>query len=229
MALLSKLLEKTHCSVCGSDTALRGWRKLADGRLCRSCTAKLSPWYCLVNTAETSEVSRQLLMREENRERAREFYVTNSYGEGMRLLADMEHRWFAVTGSTRIAEDNPDIIDMTACEGVDISIREDQKAQQEKDNSVRYDFYVTLHLNHPYLNEISWKLNPESAVGKDSDDYRKYDALAEEIYHVMSRKYNIETTGSFPAVMECPCCGEKTAMTESGRCPKCGGLLKPAE
>ena len=38
------------------------------------------------------------------------------------------------------------------------------------------------------------------------------DALAEEIYHVMSRKYNIGTTGSFPAIIECPACGRKTAM-----------------
>lgn len=224
MALLRKLFEKRNCSVCGSDMGRHTGRRLKDGCLCSVCTAKLSPWYVPADTAEVSQLARQIQLREENRERARIFSITNVYGEGMRLFADMEHQWFTVTDSDNFAGDNPDIIDLSECEGVDISIREERNGLQE--SGTEYDFYVTLRLNHPYLNEISWKLNDESVIGKNSDSYRKYDALAEEIYHVMSRKYNIGTTGSFPAIIECPACGRKTAMTENGKCPHCGEPLK---
>ena len=45
MGFFGKLFEKKECSVCGGEIGLLGNRKLEDGNLCKSCAAKLSPWF----------------------------------------------------------------------------------------------------------------------------------------------------------------------------------------
>ena len=45
MGLFGKLFDKKECSICGGEIGLLGNRKLEDGNLCKTCAAKLSPWF----------------------------------------------------------------------------------------------------------------------------------------------------------------------------------------
>ena len=45
MGFFKKLFEKKDCEICGGEIGLLGNRKLVDGDMCKSCAAKLSPWF----------------------------------------------------------------------------------------------------------------------------------------------------------------------------------------
>ena len=168
------LFDKKYCDICGEKIGLLGNRKLEDGNLCKNCAKKLSPWFSDRRNSTVSEISEQLAYREENRKRAAQFCTTRSYGERWKLLLDEDHRWFTVTRSRDMEEDNPDILDYTALTGCRMDIDESsteltRKNADGKEESYyppryeySYDFDIIISVNHPYFDEMRFRLNESS-------------------------------------------------------------------
>ena len=56
MGLFGKLFEKKVCSICNGDIGLLGNRKLEDGNMCKTCAAKLSPWFSDRRNSTVAEI-----------------------------------------------------------------------------------------------------------------------------------------------------------------------------
>ena len=168
------LFDKKYCDICGEKIGLLGNRKLEDGNLCKDCAKKLSPWFSDRRNSTVSEIKEQLAYREKNRERAAQFRTTRSYGEDWKLLLDEEHRWFTVTRARDLADANPDILDYTALTGCRVDIDESRTEQMREDADGKevsyvppryeysYDFDIIISVNHPYFDEMRFRLNDSS-------------------------------------------------------------------
>ena len=180
MGLFGKLFEKKECSVCGGEIGLLGNRKLEDGNLCKSCAAKLSPWFSDRRQSTVEEIKEQLDYREANREKVAAFRTTRTLGERTKVLLDEDAGLFMVTAARDLEEANPDVLsfsDVTGCKlDIDESKTEieykDAEGQRHSFNPRRYaysyDFYIVIHVNHPYFNEIRFQLNSK-AVDNDAE------------------------------------------------------------
>ena len=174
MGLFGKLFEKKECSVCGGEIGLLGNRKLEDGNLCKSCAAKLSPWFSDRRQSTVEEIKEQLDYREANREKVAAFRTTRTLGERTKVLLDEDAGLFMVTAARNLEEANPDVLsfsDVTGCKlDIDESKTEieyrDAEGERQSFNPRRYaysyDFYIVIHVNHPYFNEIRFQLNSDS-------------------------------------------------------------------
>ena len=180
MGLFGKLFEKKECSVCGGEIGLLGNRKLEDGNLCKSCAAKLSPWFSDRRQSTVAEIQEQLAYREANQEKVAAFRVTRTLGEHTKVLLDEDAGLFMVTPVRNWEDANPDVLsfsDVTGCK-LDIDERKteieyrDNEGQRQSFNPKRYaysyDFYIVINVNHPYFSEIRFQLN-SSAVDNDEE------------------------------------------------------------
>ena len=118
MGLFGKLFEKKECSICGGEIGLLGNRKLEDGNMCKSCAAKLSPWFSDRRQSTVDEIKEQLDYREANREKVASFRITRTLGERTKVLLDEDAGLFMVTAAKNLEEANPDVLsfsDVTGC------------------------------------------------------------------------------------------------------------------
>ena len=180
MGLFGKLFEKKECSVCGGEIGLLGNRKLEDGNLCKSCAAKLSPWFSDRRRSTVAEIREQLSYREANQEKVSSFRITRTLGERMKVLLDEDAGLFMVTSARNLEEANPDVLsfsDVTGCKldidesKTEIEYRDAEGERQSftpKRYAYSYDFYIVIHVNHPYFNEIRFQLNSD-AVDNDAE------------------------------------------------------------
>ena len=60
MGFFKKLFEKKDCEICGGEIGLLGNRKLVDGDMCKSCAAKLSPWFEDRRESTVAQIKEQL-------------------------------------------------------------------------------------------------------------------------------------------------------------------------
>ena len=157
MGLFGKLFDKKECSICGGEIGLLGNRKLEDGNMCKSCAARLSPWFSDRRQSTVDEIKEQLDYREANREKVASFRITRTLGE-----------------RTNLEEANPDVLsfsDVTGCK-LDIDESRTEIEYEDKDGERKsfnprryaysYDFYIVINVNNPYFNEIRFQLNSES-------------------------------------------------------------------
>ncbi len=168
------LFDKKYCDICGEKIGLLGNRKLEDGNLCKDCAKQLSPWFSDRRRSTVEDIKRQLAYREENRGRASQFRTTRSYGEDWKVLLDEEHRWFTVTRARDLADANPDILDYTALTGCRVDIDESRTEQKREGPDGKevsyvppryeysYDFDIIISVNHPYFDEMKFRLNNSS-------------------------------------------------------------------
>lgn len=180
MGFFGRLFEKKECSVCGGEIGLFGNRKLEDGNLCKDCAAKLSPWFSGRRQSTVEEISQQLAYREANQEKVSSFHITRTLGERTKVLLDEDAGLFMVTAAHNLVEANPDVLsfsDVTGCQlDIDESKTEieyrDAEGERQSFNPKRYaysyDFYIVIHVNNPYFNEIRFQLNSE-AVDNDEE------------------------------------------------------------
>ena len=178
MGLFGKLFEKKECSVCGGEIGLLGNRKLEDGNLCKSCAARLSPWFSDRRQSTVEEIKQQLDYREANQEKVSAFHTTRTLGERTKVLLDEDAGLFMVTAAKNLAEANPDVLAFSDVTGCTLDIDEhkteieyrDAEGERQSFNPRRYaysyDFNIVIHVNHPYFNEIRFQLNSET-VGSD--------------------------------------------------------------
>ncbi len=54
------LFDKKTCAICGAEIGLLGNRKLEDGNCCKSCAAKLSPWFDERRHSTVEQIKEQL-------------------------------------------------------------------------------------------------------------------------------------------------------------------------
>ena len=81
MGLFGKLFEKKECSICGGEIGLLGNRKLEDGNMCKTCAAKLSPWFEDRRESTVAQIEEQLAYREANKEKVAAFTTTRTLGQ----------------------------------------------------------------------------------------------------------------------------------------------------
>ncbi len=180
MGFLGKLFEKKECSICGGEIGLLGNRKLEDGNLCKNCAAKLSPWFSDRRQSTVSEIQEQLSYREENQEKVSAFRITRTLGEHTKVLLDEDAGLFMVTAAKNLGDANPDVLsfsDVTGCQldidesKTEIEYRDAEGNRQSfvpKRYAYSYDFFIVIHVNNPYFNEIRFQLNSNS-VDNDAE------------------------------------------------------------
>lgn len=180
------LFDKKYCDICGEKIGLLGNRKLEDGNLCKNCAAKLSPWFTERKQSTVEEIKEQLAYREANKEAVAAFHTTRTLGKDVKVLLDEDNGKFVVTSARNIAEANPDVLSFSDVTGCDLDIEEgrteieyeDREGNRHSFNPSRYaynyDFYMVIHVNHPWFNQIRFRLNPDTVDG-DVDTIIEYD------------------------------------------------------
>ena len=168
------LFDKKFCDICGEKIGLFGNRKLEDGNLCKDCAAKLSPWFSERRSSTVEDIRAQLAYREENQRKVEEFNVTRTLGDEYTVFLDEDHGKFCVARDSDLRAENPDILDFTQVTGCEFDVeeskdevkREDEEGKQVSYDPPRYDysydFYIDLRVNHPWFDQMRFKLNPSS-------------------------------------------------------------------
>ncbi|MBQ9988797.1 MAG: DUF4428 domain-containing protein [Clostridia bacterium] len=258
MGLFGKLFEKKECSICGGEIKLLGNRKLEDGNLCKDCARKLSPWFDDRRHSTVEQIAAQLEYREANKEKVAAFCTTRTIGLDMKVLLDEDNGRFMVTDASRLAEANPDVIDFSDVTGCEFKIeddrdelmRENADGEEESYDPPRYehnyDFYITIHVNHPYFDEIDFQLNSSSIVLEErsghngatirfggtalnfgsggfdpmnNQEYRQYKEMGEEIKAVFEQaRAQVREEKTMAEMPKTPV-----------RCPYCGAQTMPDE
>lgn len=255
MGLFGKLFEKKNCAFCGKDIGLLGNRKLEDGNMCKVCASKLSPWFSERRNSTVEEIRGQLEYREANLEKLSSFHVTRTLGNSIKLLIDEDADVFVLQQKRNLQEENPDIIAFSDVTGCTLDIEEDRYEMMKEDasgNEISYspkrfmnqfDFYVTIHVNHPYFNEMRFKLNDSTVeieeqekdilssflqkTPKQSREYTRYLEMGEEITNIFTQaREQVREAAKPKATMVCPLCGATTMADEKGCCEFCGGPLR---
>lgn len=168
------LFDKKFCDICRNKIGLLGNRKLEDGNLCKECAAKLSPWFSDRRSSTVEEIRRQLAYREDNRAAVASFHTTRTLGRNTKVLLDEDARKFMVTSARNLNEANPDVLDYSQVTGCELDIQEHKRELKRADKDGKqvsyvppryeysYDFYVIIHVNHPYFDEMRFRLNSSS-------------------------------------------------------------------
>ncbi len=237
------LFDKKYCGVCGEKIGLFGNRKLEDGNLCGKCAKKLSPWFSERRHSTLDEIKEQLAYREENQQAVKDFHVTLTLGKGMKVLIDEDARKFMVTNAKNLEEANPDVLDFSMVTGCNLDIDENSSEMYrrvgDKDVSYTppryeysYNFDFIINVNHPYFDEIKFRLNTSSVdTGEQqggTPEYNSYVNLSEEIRGVlMNARQSVRDEAAAQNApkfaVTCPQCGATTIPDSYGRCEYCGG------
>ena len=165
------LFDKKYCDFCGEKIGLLGNKKLEDGNMCKSCAAKLSPWFSERRHSTREEIQAQLDYREENKTAVAAFHPTRRLGKYTKLLIDEEAKKFAVTSATDLTKANPDILDYSQARDCRLDIDESRHELKQKDAEGKYvsydppqyeysyDFHVEIDVEHLYIDTIRYSLS----------------------------------------------------------------------
>lgn len=256
MGLFGKLFEKKECDICGGEIGLLGNRKLEDGNLCKDCAKKLSYWFDDRRHSTVEEIRAQLAYREENQKKVNEFNVTRTLGRNTQVVLDEDKRQFMVVRTGNMRSENPDVIDYSQVTGCDLDIDEDRHEEMRQLDDGRevsynppryswsYDFYVTIRVNHPYFDDMRFKLNGSNVEiepanfgrgtfgaqfnPRNHPDFREYEEMGKEIKQALTqiRQETRESAAAANAPKRpviCPLCGATTLPDANGCCEYCGG------
>lgn len=244
------LFEKKTCDICGEKIKLLA-RKVEDGAICKECAKKLSPWFSERKRSTVEEIRQQLEYREANKQAVADFNVTRTIGDYYKVLLDENAKKFLVTSSRKWKEGNPDVLDFTQVTGVTVDtdeheneiMREDADGKEYSYNppvfEYSYDFNCTIHVNHPYFDEMSFRLNSgEVSSGKQrmggysqvNPEVAMYQKMAEEIRTTLlaAREGALAQDAAAHApkqAVQCPNCGATTMPDANGCCEYCGSAL----
>ncbi|MBQ5783206.1 MAG: DUF4428 domain-containing protein [Oscillospiraceae bacterium] len=254
MGLFDKIFEKKICDICGGEIGLLGNKKLENGNCCKNCVAKLSPFFSERRSSTVDEIKQQIEYREANKAEVAKFNITRTIGtDNKKILLDEDARRFVVTSSRNLVEANPDVIDYSMVTGCDTNMDEDRDEvkREDKDGNMvsytppryrfSYDFYVTIHVNHPYFNEINFKLNqnsvettPETGVHAHNApdpnrnaECQEYIAMGNEIAALLGDiRQQVRSEAAPKTAVTCPYCGATTIPDANGCCEFCGAAAK---
>ena len=246
------LFSKKSCDICDGKIGMLGNRKLEDGNLCKDCAKKLSPFFSDRRRSTVADIKEQLAYREANKAAVTAFHTTRTLGKGTKVLLDEDAGKFIVTAARRLEDENPDVLEYSQVTGCNIDVKESRAERKQKDGDGKeisysppryvynYDFNAVIHVNHPWFDEIRFRLNNQqiksaettgsSEAGRRSADYRECEALAEEIKGALtqvrqSARDNITAANAPKTVQICPLCGATTIPDAQGRCEYCDGAM----
>ncbi len=187
MGLFGNLFQKEDCCICGGKTGMLD-KKLADGKICKDCTKKLSVWFEDYKTSTAEDIKMQMACRTVDIGRLTKFNFSKIYGELGVILIDEENKVFiafpdtseGLFGSPKqiksivdAAELGPDIISFDQIQDIEIDIvettREDKKTVDGKQESYdpphmvyMYNFTLRMKIDHPYIKRVYIPLNSEA-------------------------------------------------------------------
>lgn len=258
------LFDKKYCDFCGNKIGLLGNKKLEDGNMCKDCASKLSPWFSERRHSTKADISAQLAYREENKAAVKAFHTTRSLGKYTKLLLDEDARKFTVTSAGNLESANPDILDYSQVTGCDLDIQESSHELKQTDRDGKqvsyrpprfeysYNFYVKIHVNHPYFDEISYSLSngyiktgeqPMTGtpggwnirrsginVNLRANDYYEFLNMGNEIKEAVDRmrtdtRQAVIAQNTPKTAVTCPYCGATTIPDANGCCEYCGGAV----
>ena len=236
------LFDKKFCDFCGNKIGLFGNRKLADGNMCKDCAAGITPYLVGRKQYTVADMKEHLASREENKARLATFNATRSLGVNTKIHIDDAQKILLVTSSRRYKEENPDIIEFTQVTGCILDIDENKNEEKkegadgkrESYNPPRYtysyDFYITLNINHPWFDQIRFKVNSSTIEGRASVDYRDTEKQANEIRDIMQNLHTQVREEAIAAAkpktsIVCPACGATTLPDANGCCEYCGSAV----
>ena len=255
------LFAKKNCDICGGKIGLLGNRKLDDGNLCGDCAKKLSPFFSDRRKSTVADIKDQLAYREENRAAVAAFRATRTVGLGTKVMLDEDAGKFIVTSARRLEDENPDVLDFSQVTGCNIDISESNKELKIKGpdgkeksyipprHQYSFDFNCIIHVNHPWFNEIRFKINDRtitaettgpqrmglgtqsgSEIGRRNTDYREAEALGQEIKTALTQvrkdvRAGVAAANKPKVAQTCPLCGATTTPNASGCCEYCGGAM----
>ena len=216
MGLFGKIFEKKSCDICGGEIGLLGNRKLEDGNLCKECAKKLSPFFSERRRSTVEQIREQLDYREANKDRVAGFNTTRTLGGDTKVLLDEDAQCFIVTSSSRWR------------------YRENSEGHRESYDPPRYDIdydvYLTIHVNSPYFDEITFKVNDSRIEERYSVEFREAERQANEIREALTSlretvRENVAAAKAPKVAVTCPFCGATTMPDANGRCEFCGGAI----
>ena len=177
MGFFKKIFEKKECSICGGEIGLLGNRKLEDGNCCKDCAKKLSPWFDERRHSTVEQIKQQLAYREENQAALAGFRPVLEFGEGYTLRAELVNAVptrFVIERTDNYKSENADIVNFTDVVSFEIDEQEHErelKRRNDKGEEISYnpprfeysyDFYAKIIVNHPYFDDMRFKLNKNS-------------------------------------------------------------------
>lgn len=234
--------KKKTCDICGEPIGLLGNRKLEDGNLCKECAKKLSPFFSERRHSTVGEIREQLDYREANKGKVAAFNTTRTMGGETKVLLDEDAGLFLVTSSSRWRDANPDVMTFSQVTGCDTEVQESREEiyRQDEDGTstsydpprydIDYDVYLTIHVNSPYFDEITFRINDYSIEQQGSVEFREAERQAAEIREALSQvregvRAQVEAENAPKTAYKCPNCGATTIPDASGRCEYCGGVV----
>ncbi len=261
------LFDRKFCDFCGNKIGLLGNKKLEDGNMCKDCAANLSPWFSERRHSSKAEIAAQLAYREENKKAAAVFHTTRSLGKYTKILIDEDARKFTVTSASDLNSANPDILDYAQLTGCDLDIQESRHELKRTDKDghsvsynpprfeYSYNFYVSIHVNHPFFDEMRYSLSNGSVKTGETpmggmtgawnvrragvgvmnnlrlNDYYEFQKMGAEIKETLDRmrtevREEIATSSKPKTAVVCPYCGATTIHDENGCCEYCGSAIK---
>ena len=242
------LFEAKYCDICGEKIKFLGNKKLEDGRMCKSCESKLSPFFTERRHTTLEDIKAQLEYREDNKAAVETFNATRTLGKRTKLMIDEAAGKFIVSSQKNYKEENPDVVGLDQITDVLLDIKEN-KTEKTWENSkgdyvsynpprydYHYDFDVLIRVNATYFDEIRIPLDSyvevdEEAVryGTYSPDYNENVSLGNEIKEALlagrSAARQDSVSHETARAVQCPLCGATTIPDKHGCCEYCGGAI----
>lgn len=242
------LFEAKYCDICGEKIKFLGNKKLEDGRMCKTCESKLSPFFTERRHTTLEDIKAQLEYREDNKAAVEAFNATRTLGKRTKLMIDEAAGKFIVSSQKNYKEENPDVIGLDQITDVLLDIKENKSEKMREDSDgnyvsynpprydYHYDFDVLIRVNATYFDEIRIPLDSYVEVDEDavrygtySPDYNENVSLGNEIKEALlagrnaARQDNVSHESA--RAVQCPLCGATTIPDKHGCCEYCGGAI----
>ena len=249
---------KKTCDICGGKTGILGGKKMDDGTMCSDCSKKISPFFNERRRSTVASMKEHFEYREANKAAVDAFNLTRTLGLVTKVYLDEDAGKFAVSGARRFGDDNPDIMDFSQVTGCNIEVQESNRElkQRNKDGkevsyvpprfSYSYTFYVIIHVNNPWYNEIKFPLSKSievetagsrvgaitgtAEIGRKSNEYRQAEALGNEIKTALTQvrkgvRAEVAAANAPKTARVCPFCNASCIPDANGCCEYCGSAM----
>ena len=231
------LFDKKYCDICGAQIKLFGNKKVEDGNVCKDCASKLSPFFSDRRKSTVNEIKQQLQYRQQNQINLQSFSPTKVVGNSYKVYVDDNSGKFVVCNSD-YRKSNADLIDLKSLYSLKVVVVEDKSEifQEDKDGNevsyqppryeYSYDFEVSMKVNHPYFEDIEFKLNREEIDDPTSIMFNQYVSMVDELKAALSYSGNVLDVSNItnPLYTSAGTTNNYTTTTDSSSwyCPKCG-------
>lgn len=231
------LFDKKYCDICGAQIKLFGNKKVEDGNVCKDCASKLSPFFSDRRKSTVNEIKQQLQYRQQNQINLQSFSPTKVVGNSYKVYVDDNSGKFVVCNSD-YRKSNADLIDLKSLYSLKVVVVEDKSEifQEDKDGNevsyqppryeYSYDFEVSMKVNHPYFEDIEFKLNREEIDDPTSIMFNQYVSMVDELKAALLYSGNVLDVSNItnPLYTSAGTTNNYTTTTDSSSwyCPKCG-------